>query len=488
MADRFYPILGEAKLFKLNTLSDKPKLNHWYVDAAANGSSIDLRLTQFGSLQRIDACSIKALDELEKLIPHKIDRDNQSNNAFTRMFNGSFVFQKSSKLYDLRRKYILNILSTNFCSTHIETILNAIDTKIDQIEVGDHVNFNDILKMTSFSIMCKILFGSDFEENKPNGLYINPETFEESYLGFDEMYYKISRDELRFYTGTVGNLLPTLAYNNLINPFRTSQKNINEARRVILEFCRNSSDKKSIFNVLKSRSSAEFKESDEVNQDWISDEECVMDAMLMLFAGYDSVSYSIISLLYQLKMNPSKLEKLKMALEESRIFEVDKLELNERKDAYQNWDYLYYCIKEGLRIDCPTLGSLFYRTLDKITICGVPIEKGEIVTKNTLYPHYNPAYYHKPFEFIPERFDPDSKYFSVPGSKSPRDPKWYNPFGVGLRNCVGQTLAKLESKVILSRLITRIDFDLDQDIAANEFMRFNLVQDSVLRGRITYKN
>ena len=56
----------------------------------------------------------------------------------------------------------------------------------------------------------------------------------------------------------------------------------------------------------------------------------------MLFAGYDSVSYSIISLLYQLKMNPSKLEKLKMALEESRIFEVDKLELNERKDAYQN--------------------------------------------------------------------------------------------------------------------------------------------------------
>ena len=267
MADRFYPILGEAKLFKLNTLSDKPKLNHWYVDAAANGSSIDLRLTQFGQLQRIDACSIKALDELEKLIPHKIDRDNQSRNAFTRMFNGSFVFQKSSKLYDLRRKYILKILSTNFCSTHIETILNAIDTKIDQIEVGDHVNFNDILKMTSFSIMCKILFGSDFEENKPKGLYINPETFEESYLGFDEMYYKISRDELRFYTGTVGNLLPTLAYNNLINPFRTSQKNINEARRVILEFCRNSSDKKSIFNVLKSRSSVEFKESDEVDQE-----------------------------------------------------------------------------------------------------------------------------------------------------------------------------------------------------------------------------
>ena len=148
---------------------------------------------------------------------------------------------------------------------------------------------------------------------------------------------------------------------------------------------------------------------------------------------------------------------------------------------------MYYCIKEGLRIDTPVDGSLYYEALDAVTICGVPIGKGEVMAMNTLYPHYNPDYFEKPFEYIPERFDPQSEYFFKPGTKEPRDPKCYVPFGVGLRNCPGQTLAKLEIKVLLSRFITRIEYELDEEISKNPDMKFNLIQSGVLKGKITSK-
>ena len=115
----------------------------------------------------------------------------------------------------------------------------------------------------------------------------------------------------------------------------------------------------------------------------------------------------------------------------------------------------------------------------------MPIDKGQVVTISTYYPHYNPDYFEKPFEYIPERFDPQSEYFFKPGTKEPRDPKCYVPFGVGLRNCAGQTLAKLETKVLLSRLITRIDYELDEEIASNPDMKFNMMQPDILKGKIT---
>jgi len=43
--------------------------------------------------------------------------------------------------------------------------------------------------------------------------------------------------------------------------------------------------------------------------------------------------------------------------------------------------------------------------------------------------HRNPAYWHKPLEFIPERFSSESS------SNRPR--YTYIPFGTGLRDCLG---------------------------------------------------
>ena len=220
------------------------------------------------------------------------------------------------------------ILAVNYCSKHIGMMLQTVDKNIDQLKVGDSVNFNQIIKHTTLMIICKILFGQDIEDNMPTGLYINPDTFEQSQMRFDELFSKVVADEFRYSAGPMANFFPILAYNNLINPQKTSRKNIDECKRVILEFSQKSADKDSVYNLLKSYNSSE--------EEKMSEEELILDVVVMLFAGFDTSSYAIISLLYQLKMNPDKLQRLKVTLDESKITQIDELSKPEQKEAYQN--------------------------------------------------------------------------------------------------------------------------------------------------------
>lgn len=52
---------------------------------------------------------------------------------------------------------------------------------------------------------------------------------------------------------------------------------------------------------------------------------------------------------------------------------------------------------------------------------------------------YKEEYFEKPFEFMPERWIQNQ---NVP-------PFTYVPFSAGERNCIGQYLAKMESKILI---------------------------------------
>jgi cytochrome P450 len=69
--------------------------------------------------------------------------------------------------------------------------------------------------------------------------------------------------------------------------------------------------------------------------------------------------------------------------------------------------------------------------------------------------HYNPKYFAKPYEFIPERWDKDApvelnshKFAFLTFSQGPRD-------------CLGKTLAMHEAVVVLASLLKNFTFHLD---------------------------
>lgn len=45
-------------------------------------------------------------------------------------------------------------------------------------------------------------------------------------------------------------------------------------------------------------------------------------------------------------------------------------------------DYLNYVVKESMRIDPPTFATTSYKTLENLTICGVPVAKGTKLSVN----------------------------------------------------------------------------------------------------------
>lgn len=104
-------------------------------------------------------------------------------------------------------------------------------------------------------------------------------------------------------------------------------------------------------------------------------------------------------------------------------------------------------------------------------------------------PHYDKDQWHKSTEYIPERFDPNSELFSVPnsekyGSSKSRHPRSMVPFSCGPRICPGQILATVESKVVIARLIFRMEYDVDQDLLDNPTAQFNVNSQWHLKGTI----
>ena len=217
-------------------LVNKPMLYHYYKDSNSKGDKVDIRLTQFGAFQKIEAISSKAIDEFEKLIPSKIDRFKQLDNPIGRILEGSFAVMHSNDLWGKRRKLMSKILGINYCSKYIESMIEVVDSKIDHIKQSDVIVFDDFVKQVTILIICKILFGADIDKNMPMCKYIDPETYEVSYIPFNEFYPKVGNDEINIFTGVIGNMLPTLATNNLINPHKTSKINIKEVKRVMLKF------------------------------------------------------------------------------------------------------------------------------------------------------------------------------------------------------------------------------------------------------------
>mmetsp|Transcript_15739 Transcript_15739/g.13763 ORF Transcript_15739/g.13763 Transcript_15739/m.13763 type:complete len:197 (-) Transcript_15739:6-596(-) len=179
----------------------------------------------------------------------------------------------------------------------------------------------------------------------------------------------------------------------------------------------------------------------------------------------------MVVILYQLAKNPDKLAIAMEELEKLGFTDLDN------KDAYHpdnisRLTYITYVIKESLRIDGPTVESLHYKAYEDVEIAGVPFKKGTVFIKDLSVPHYDPEEYIDPLKYIPERFDPESKYFLKPTDGKARRPYSYVPFSFGCRACPGQTFAMLELKVALAYILTHVKYEIDPEYLSNETLGF----------------
>ncbi|XDA76309.1 hypothetical protein R6Z07M_006425 [Ovis aries] len=176
----------------------------------------------------------------------------------------------------------------------------------------------------------------------------------------------------------------------------------------------------------------------------LSDEDIRAEADTFMFEGHDTTASGLSWILYNLAKHPEYQERCRQ--------EVQDL-LRDRESKEIEWDdlaqlpFLTMCIKESLRLHPPVTSISRRCTQDIVLPDGRVVPKGVVCLIDIFGTHHNPSVWPDPEVYDPFRFDPEN----IKG----RSPLAFIPFSAGPRNCIGQTFAMTEMKVILALTLLR---------------------------------
>ncbi|NXA70910.1 CP4FN protein, partial [Mohoua ochrocephala] len=211
----------------------------------------------------------------------------------------------------------------------------------------------------------------------------------------------------------------------------------------------------------------------------LSDEDIAAEADTFMFEGHDTTASGLAWLFYNLAGHPEHQERCRQ--------EVQQL-LAGRDTADIEWEdlsqlpFTTMCIKESLRLHPPVTAvsrrctedvplrdgrvipkgmawpgcpQCHYPPSSAVPKVAIPIPPGVICLMSIYGTHHNPDLWPEPEVFNPLRFSPEN-------SKG-RSPSSFIPFSAGPRNCIGQSFAMAEMKVVVALTLSR--FVLRRDTA-----------------------
>jgi cytochrome P450 len=173
--------------------------------------------------------------------------------------------------------------------------------------------------------------------------------------------------------------------------------------------------------------------------------EVEINSLLIVVAGSESVTTALTGITNYLLRDPSKLSAL---VDEVRLTFKSEDEITGASGS--RLPYLNAVIHEGLRL-CPTIPDGMRRQVPKggATVAGHFLPEGIVVSIPQWSTYQSASNFSSPTVFAPERWlerPPESTYMI--------DRKGaFQPFSLGPHNCPGRSLAYLEMRLILARII-----------------------------------
>jgi len=180
-------------------------------------------------------------------------------------------------------------------------------------------------------------------------------------------------------------------------------------------------------------------------------EELTAEALTQLIAGSDTTSNTSCAITYHLAHNPSVQTKLQKELDEALGQEDDPVSTFEQ---VKKLPYLQAVIDETLRIHS-TSGVGLPRLVPEggLVVCGKTFPEGTVLSVPTYTIHRDKVWGEDADLYRPERwFERDQALLQTA----------YNPFSFGPRACVGRNLASMELLIIISSLLRRYEFILEE--------------------------
>jgi retinoid hydroxylase len=173
----------------------------------------------------------------------------------------------------------------------------------------------------------------------------------------------------------------------------------------------------------------------------LTDEEIVLNALQLVFGGFDTVPNLLSWSLYELSVNPDYLQSIRKDQSFLEYNNLDVLRKSLKLDHFlKEIERLYpaaYLIPRGV------VKSFEYE--------GYKIPSGHYVAYSPLLTHRLPDIYKKPNQFDPDRF-------AFPREEHKVHPFALIGFGGGAHKCLGFDWAQLEMRIILATLVQNYDW------------------------------
>jgi len=206
-------------------------------------------------------------------------------------------------------------------------------------------------------------------------------------------------------------------------------------------------------------------ETEDEAGDRLSEQEIKVQTLLMLFAGHETTTSMLTSLVMALAQHPDVLAKARA--EQANLTKLTSDSASDEGasdltlEQMQQMPYLDQILKEVER-KYPPIGGGFRKVIKPFDFNGYHVPAGWLALYRIDAAHRDDRCYTHPDSFDPDRFSP-----------ARAEQKCYDyslvGFGGGPRVCLGMAFAKLEMKVIAAQLLRRYQWQLapGQDLSMN---------------------
>jgi len=173
----------------------------------------------------------------------------------------------------------------------------------------------------------------------------------------------------------------------------------------------------------------------------LGEKELTTNTFLFFLAGHETTASALSWAFYLLARHPDTQAKIQEEVD--RILGGKHVEPHQLKDLV----YLDMFVKEVLRYGSPA-STLVTRIAQSDTYLGkYLIPKGTPVGIAIHAIHHNPEFWPNPYDFDPERFDPNKI--------GKQHPFAFLPFSLGKRVCIGNNFSLMEQKIFLSMTLQK---------------------------------
>lgn len=229
-----------------------------------------------------------------------------------------------------------------------------------------------------------------------------------------------------------------------------AQKNFTFTREQVDKRIASKSDRPDFMNYILRNNHAGGMSRDEIDS----------TASLLVLAGSETTAATLASTTYFALKNPRVMERLVQ-----EIRQAFKSQGDITAAASSNLPYVHAAIQEALRLS-PTNPISMPRQVDRpdVKICGMTVPQGIRVGISPKTALRSPSNFVDPETYIPERWLDDANPRFTQDDKA-----MFEPFSVGPRNCIGKTLAWVELKMILAKVLWNFDLELSEKIKGGDW-------------------